>query len=282
VNGEQTAMITADPFSVNELYVGSTSGVADGIVTIPLTMKNMESIVAMQCAFKLPPQLEYVPNSLTVEAARSDGHQVLSTMNGDTLMLMLFSMTNRPFSGNDGRLATFNLRLNGTSGTYYLKPIEVVLSTIAEENMLSASSQGSVRIDAPRISGSLLLDFGGVPITETAYATYSIRNNGSAPLVLERATFLAKGFRIIESLPLVIDRGKTKNITVAYQPTVVGNFATTMNLYTNDPVNRLLKVGIRGRAHEPNNITLSGTNQADGTYTLSLGLDNYTDIVGLQ
>jgi hypothetical protein len=60
INGEQVATIVADPFSVNELHVGTASGIADSIVTISLTMNNMEPIVAMQCAFKLPKQLEYV------------------------------------------------------------------------------------------------------------------------------------------------------------------------------------------------------------------------------
>lgn len=115
INGEQVATILADPYSVNELHVGSASGIADSIVTIALTMNNMEPIVAMQCAFKLPTQLEYVANSLVVNSTRSNGHQVLSTLRGDTLVLAMFSMTNQALNANDGEIATFQLRLNGTS-----------------------------------------------------------------------------------------------------------------------------------------------------------------------
>ena len=282
INGEQIATIMADPFSVNELHVGSTSGIADSIVTISLTMNNMEPIVAIQCAFKLPKQLEYVANSLAVNATRSNGHQALSTLRSDTLFLAIFSMTNQPLHANDGEVATFQLRLNGSSGTYYLKPIDVVLSNITEENMISATSQGKVTITAPSISGNSSLSFGNIPITEVAHATYSVRNSGSAPLVLERATFLAESYSIVEELPITIANSKTTTITVAYQPTEEGDFSTTMNLYTNDPNNRLKTVALSGHVYEPNTLVLNGQNNQDGTYTLSVALDNYTDIVAIQ
>ena len=282
INGEQVATIMADPFSVNELHVGTASGIADSIVTISLTMNNMEPIVAMQCAFKLPKQLEYVANSMTLNTERQNGHQALSTLRGDTLFLAIFSMTNQPLHANDGEVATFQLRLNGSSGTYYLKPIDVVLSNITEENMVSATSQGSVRINAPSISSNASLNFGNFPITEQATAIYSIRNNGSAQLVIERATFLAEGYSVVEELPLTIANSKSATITVAYQPSIEGDFSTTMNLYTNDPNNRLKTVALSGHVYEPNALSLSGHSNQDGTYTLSVALDNYTDIVAVQ
>ena len=282
INGEQVATIVADPFSVNELHIGTASGIADSIVTVSLTMNNMEPIVAMQCAFKLPKQLEYMANSLAVNAVRSNGHQTLSTVHGDTLVLMLYSISNQPLHANDGEIATFQLRLNGTTGTYYLNPIDVILSNITEENMVSATSQGKVTIKAPAISSNASLAFGSHAITEEAYATYSVRNNGSAPLVLERATFLAEGYRVVEELPITIANYKTTTITVAYQPTEEGDFSTTMNLYTNDPNNRLKTVALSGHTFEPNTLALSGQNKKDGTYTLSVALENYSDIVAVQ
>ena len=282
INGEQVATIVADPFSVNELHIGTASGIADSIVTVSLMMNNMEPIVAMQCAFKLPKQLEYVANSLQPNAVRSNGHQALSTVHGDTLVLMLYSISNQPLHANDGEVATFQLRLNGSSGTYYLKPIDVVLSNITEENMVSATSQGKVTIKAPAISSNASLAFGSHAITEEAYATYSVRNNGSAPLVLERATFLAEGYRMVEELPITIANYKTTTITVAYQPTEEGDFSTTMNLYTNDPNNRLKTVALSGHTFEPNTLSLNGQSNPDGTYTLSVALENYSDIVAVQ
>lgn len=282
INGEQVATLVADPFSVNELHIGTASGIADSMVTVSIKMNNMEPIVAMQCAFKLPKQLEYVPNSMVVNPTRSNGHQPLSVLHGDTLVLMLYSMTNQALHANDGDIATFQLRLNGSSGTYYLKPINVVLSNVTEENMVSATSQGKVTIKAPAISSKASINMGIIPINEEAYTTYSVRNSGSSPLVLERASFLAEGFRIVEELPITIATYKTTTITVAYQPVEEGDFSTTMNLYTSDPNNRLKTVTLSGQVFEPNELTLDGKNQTDGSYMLSVGLKNYTDIVAVQ
>ena len=295
INGEQVATIVADPFSVNELHVGSTSGIADSIVTVSLTMNNMEPIVAMQCAFVLPEQLEYVANSLILNSIRSNGHVALSTVKkfvekenqwydskGDTLVLMLYSMTNQPLHANDGEIATFQLRLNGNSGGYGLYPQDVVLSNITEENMVSATYEGWVNIQSPSLYGADDLQFGNCPITETATATYSFNNYGDAPLQIERVTFLAEGYRVVTPLPLVVNPWEEGRLEIAYDPKSEGDFSTTMNLYTNDPNNRLKTVALSGHTFEPNTLALSGQNNKDGTYTLSVALENYSDIVAVQ
>lgn len=282
INGEQVATIMADPFSVNELHVGSTSGIADSIVTIPLTMNNMEPIVAMQCAFKLPEQLEYVANSLAVNATRNNGHQALSTLRGDTLFLAIFSMTNQPLHANDGEVATFQLRLNGSSGTYYLKPIDVVLSNITGENMVSATSQGSVRINAPAIDCYTNYNLNAIPISEQTNIIYNIRNSGNAPLIIDRITFLAEEYSVLEKFPITIANSQDTIITITYQPTEVGNFSSIMQIYTNDPASRLTEVALYGYVYEPNSLSLSGRISNDNSYTLSVSLDNYNNIVAVQ
>ena len=282
INGEQLATILADPFSVNELHVGSASGIADSIVTISLTMNNMEPIVAMQCAFVLPEELEYVANSLVVNAGRSIGHKVLSYTQGNTLVLALFSMTNQPLQGNDGEIATFQLRLNGNSGTYTLYPTEVVLSNITEENMVSATTEGYVNIQSPSLYGEDYLHFGNCPIIEQTIASYPFNNYGDASLVIERVTFLAEGYDVITSLPLQVNPWEESQLQIAYTPSAEGDFSTTMNIYTNDPTNRLKTVALSGTVYEPNCLTLSGKNTQDEKYVLSVGLDNYSNIVAVQ
>lgn len=282
INGDQVATIIADPFSVNELHVGSASGIADSIVTISLTMNNMEPIVAMQCAFVLPEQLEYVANSLQPNAVRTNGHQVLSTLRSDTLFLAIFSMSNQPLHANDGEIATFQIRLNGNSGSYGLYPQDVVLSNITEENMVSATYEGWVTIQSPQLYGDDYLSFGDCPITDTAIATYSFNNYGDAPLRIERVTFFAEGYHVVTPLPLVVSPWEEGSLQIAYDPKSEGDFSTTMNLYTNDPTNRLKAIALSGHVYEPNSLTIEGTETSDGKYQLAISLDNYTDIVALQ
>ena len=282
INGDQVATILADPFSVNELHVGSASGIADSIVTISLTMNNMEPIVAMQCAFVLPEQLEYVANSLQPNAVRTNGHQVLSTLRSDTLFLAIFSMSNQPLHANDGEIATFQIRLNGNSGSYGLYPQDVVLSNITEENMVSATYEGWVTIQSPQLYGDDYLSFGDCPITDTAIATYSFNNYGDAPLRIERVTFFAEGYHVVTPLPLVVNPWEEGSLQIACNPKSEGDFSTTMNLYTNDPTNRLKAIALSGHVYEPNSLTIEGMETSDGKYQLAISLNNYTDIVALQ
>ena len=295
-NGKQQVTIIADPFSVNELHVGSASGIADSIVTIPLTMNNMEPIVAMQCEFVLPRELEYVANTLQVNPLRSNGHMVVSTVKpyiekaehdwyeepqGDTLVLVVFSMSNKPFVDNDGELASFDLRLNGSTGTYSLTPINVILINPLQENMVSATYGGSIDIQSPNFSGEDHINFSDRAITETIKVEYRINNFGSAPLQIERATFLDEGYSIEESLPLTINPWEEKFITVVYQPSEEGDFSTIMNIYTNDPNNRLKAVSLYGHIYEPNALSIDGEIDND-RFTLSVSLNNYTNVVALQ
>lgn len=281
VNSE--VAVIADPFSVNELHIGSASGIADSLVTIPLTMNNMEPIVAMQCAFRLPQELLLDAGSFCINANRTNGHTALSSVHGDTLSLYIYSPTNQPLSADDGEVASFRLRLNGNSGTYYLTPIDVILCNAASENMVSATSRGSVRIQSPRLSCGNSVTFADAVITDVVHATFSLRNNGDAPLIIERATFLAEGFSVVEPLPISVSARQSTTLTIACQPKAEGDFSTTMNLYTNDPTARMKPIALSGHVYEPNSLSVEGTSRhEDGAYTLSVSLSNYTDIVAAQ
>lgn len=278
MNGVQKANVVADPFSVNELHVGQVSGIADSIVAVPITMNNMEPIVGAQFNFKLPEALVYDGVELS---ERTTNHIAFGTMHKDTLTVMLYSPTNAPLNEVDGKICDVKFRLNGTSGYYYLKPLNTVLSNVNSINMVSAVSQGSVRIQSSKIVSNASLTMPLTAITNVATASYSIRNSGQAPLTIERVTFLAEGYRVVDELPLVIETSKSKNITIEYIPTVEGTYSTTMNVYTNDPDNRMKNVEVSGEIYEPNSLSLSGQPAEDG-YMINVAMDNYSDIVAMQ
>ena len=278
MNGKQTATVVADPFSVNELHLQQVEGVADSVVAVPITMNNMEPIVGAQFSFKLPEALVYDGVELS---ERATDHIAFGTMHKDTLTVMLYSPTNAPLNEVDGKICDVKFRLNGTSGYYYLKPLNTVLSNVNSINMVSAVSQGRVQIKSPKITSNASLTMPLTAVTNVATASYSIRNSGQAPLTIERVTFLAEGYRVVDELPLVIEASKTKNIIVEYTPTVEGKYSTTMNVYTNDPNNRMKNVEVSGEIYEPNSLSLSGSMLADG-YSIDVAMDNYSDIVAMQ
>lgn len=281
INGTQKIEITADPYSVNELHVGNASGIGDDVVTVTLSMNNMEPIVAIQTKFILPEALVYVDGSAKM-LSRSNGHQVVGTASGQELTLAAYSIGNTPFIGNEGEIISFDVRLKGTSGTYYLNPIETVLSNASEENMMSAVYPGNVSIQSPKIEADGILDFGNGPITEPLRASYSVHNSGSASMTIDRIIFLAEQYNVLTKLPLNVGPGETGTISVQYTPTVEGQFGTTMQVYSNDPTNRMKSVTVKGSIYAPNSLSLAGETQSDGGYKLSVALSNYTEIVALQ
>ncbi len=281
INGVQKATLVADPFSVNELHVEGASGDSDTEVEIALRVNNMEPLVGAQCTFTLPDALEYVEGSFT-PSERASGHTAAASFVNKKLTLILYSSSNATFTGDDGVIATFRLRLDGKSGTYTLKPEGVVLSNVTVENMTSATSSASVTVKSPTLSCDASLDMGSTAVTAPVTKEFTIRNSGKAPMMVDKVNFLDEDFSLKTQLPLTVEKNQSATLMVEYTPTVEGNYATTMNIYTNDPVNRMKAVAISGVVYEPNGLTLTGENQVDGTYNLIVGLTNYTDIVAVQ
>lgn len=283
INGKKEVTLTAIPYSVNELHLGEASGICDEIVEVPITVNNMEPLVGVQFDITLPDELKYVEGSF-VTAERTSDLTATSVIDGNKLTLMLYSLTNATMKGNDGVIGTFKLRLDGRSNWYWLHPENVRLSNVKLENMTSATSGGYVKIQSPVFGGNTSLDMGKTSVTETAQASYSMRNDGNVPLTIEKVAFLADGFAVVEQLPMVIPANETAALTVQFSPTVEGAYSTFINVYTNDPDHRMAQVKVNGEIFEPNQLTLDGerdTNQKG--YTLTVGMNNYTtDLVGMQ
>ena len=281
VNGSVTARLVADPYSVNELHSGAASGIAGEEVTVELRMNNMEPIVGLQTTFTLPEQLEYVEGSFA-PAERASSHTALATCADGKLTVLLYSSKNTTIGGNDGVVATFRLRLTGYSGYYHIAPENTMLSNAALENMTSAVSGNSIMISSPAIGGNSELDMGSTPVTEVAMAEYAVKNNGNAPLVVSSVVFLAEGYRVTNELPMTIGAYSSGILNVEYTPAKEGEHSVAMNIYSNDPVNIMKTVKIKGSIFEPNNLSFDGENLQNGNYVVSVGLDNYTGIVALQ
>lgn len=276
------AVVTAQPYSVNELHVQRTEGISDGEVMVILKMNNMEPIVAAQCNFVMPKELVYIDGSACAGTmcANTD-HVALGSLQGNVLTLMLYSTTNTVIPEGDGELMTFRVRLDGRSNSYRLIPTDVVLSNVVMENMVSATSGNYVVISSPQISSNDAINMGNTPVTEKSTATYSIKNTGKVDLIISKVTFLAEGYATETKLPLTIASNSTQEIIVSYTPTVEGTHKTTMQLYTNDPTCRMKSVAVTGKVYEPNHLLLSGENTPTG-YRASVRMENYTEIVAVQ
>ena len=276
--------LQAQPFAVNELHVQPTSGIADEIVTIPLTMNNMDAISGFQIEFTLPAALEYVENSFQLSDRKTNHVQVV-TMNNGVLRILVYSPSDSPLTGEDGEIGSFQVKLVGRNSVT-LKPTKTVLSATIDnkvENVCSEVFGATITINSPRINAGSTLNMGAVSVTELCEKTFTIRNYGSAPLTISRIVFDDENFSVKEALPLTIANGRSSNITVVYSSTEQNSFSGTMQIYSNDPEQRVWNVTVTGSRFAPNYFSISTPDvSAFENMKVEVDVNTYDPIVGIQ
>lgn len=283
--GSTILRLLAEPFAVNELHVGSADGVCDSEVRIPLTINNMDPVSGFTIEFDLPGQLEYVDGSFALADNRNADHVLSVNASGHRLTATAYSLTDTPFAGNDGEIASFAVRLNGRDNVY-LRPSKVVLAATVDggdvENVLSACHGANINISYPYIWVNNRLSMGRTPVTTTASQTLDVYNYGNAPLTIDRiSTDGDIDVAVAPEFPLTIDNGSHNSIEISHDAINPGTFNGRLLLYCNDPDNRLKPVDVDYERYEPNQFAYS-CEAAKGGGVLNIELDNYTAIYGIQ
>lgn len=276
--------LTAAPFAVNELHVQPASGYSDETVTVALNMNNMDAISGFQFEFNLPEALEFVPNSFVLSGRKQD-HVVVSTVANGLLRIIGYSPSDKSLTGEDGELGTMQFVLRGRNNVT-LKPSKAVLSATINnkvENVCSADYGATITIRSPRLSANSSLNMGRTPVTGDAVSNFVVRNYGNAPLTISRVLFDKEGFYIRESLPLTIDASRNATLTVVYPSTEEGDYQTTMQIYSNDPEQRLWNVTVSGHRFAPNYFDISTDDvSAFDNLSIDVSVNIYDPIEGMQ
>ena len=279
-----TITLKADPFAVNELHVQDAEGVSDEETTIHLTMNNMDDITGFQFEFALPDALKYVDGSFSLSDRKAD-HTVLATLNEGVLRAISYSSTNAAFSGKDGEIASFKVKLSGRNGVT-LKALKAVLTAQIKgvtTDVLSAHYGGHVNISSPHINAGRSMNFGAVSVTDACEKTFTIKNNGNAPLTVSRIVFDNENLAVKEAMPLVVPTNGSKDVTVVYGSVEQKPFDATMQIYCNDPEQRLWNVKVTGSRFAPNYMEIETADIfVEDMLTIDVSLNTYDPITGLQ
>ena len=279
-----TVKLKALPFAVNELHVENAEGVADSIVTVALRMNNMDDITGFQFDFNMPEQLEYVDGSFALSARKTD-HQMGVSMKGRTLHALAFSLSDSPFTGNDGVVATFKVKLNGRYGTSLGAAKAMLTANIKGKltDVLSDKYEGYINILSPSIYATDEIDLGRTPITQVAKTSFRINNHGSAPLRIDRIVSSSEHLKVGAQLPIIIKPNERTDIDVVFDDVEERDYDELIQLYTNDPDRRLHNIKVRANRYSPNYITLTGADVEPGdTLRLQIALSNNDVVNGLQ
>lgn len=279
-----TITLKAQPFAVNELHIQPASGISDEEVTVSMTMNNMDAISGYQVEFTLPEQFEYVENSFALSSRKQD-HVGMATLKGNILRIIVYSPTDKALTGDDGEIGSFKIKLTGRYGTT-LTPNKTVLSATFNnkvENVVSAVYGGQISIQSPQIFCNNTLDMGAVSVTENCEKTLTVINYGNAPLTISRVTFDNENMSVKEELPLVVSSWVNKTLTVVYNNVDQTAFEGTMNIYSNDPEQRMKTVTVSGSRFAPNYMAVSTSDiTTRDKLAIDISLDNYAAITGMQ
>lgn len=282
-SGNCTIRLTATPYGVNELRLGNVTGTTGEEVTVPVSMNNYNDITGLQMEIQIPNGLEYVGGSFEL-SGRKDDHGVLAYVSDDVLTVVVYSPTDKPFTGSTGEIGSFKVKITGSNNCNLTFKKAAMSSSVNNKtiDVISASYGCTVSVKSPNLSANSSLDFGRISINEqNKQKTYTIRNYGTAPLVISNINFANGLFHVKEQLPLTIDNSSNKTITVVCEATEGGDIGTNMEIYTNDPNKRLYIAKITGEIFTPDYLTpIVGAKS--GEVNLSVYLNNYSDIYGIQ
>ncbi len=280
-------VVSAQPYSLNQLNLADVSGRSGETVTMHVSLDNMEPVVGLEFMLPLPEGVEYVEGSAT-PAARAAGMSATANVDADnTLRVVLFSLSNTPLSGESGDVVSFDLLLNCSGSTYSLWAQNVKLANAAGENVNSATwmdwnaGRASLSVEAPSLNIFTRLALGNIPMGEDPETTFNIYNNGTAPLVIEKIV-ADGGFAFPDAeFPIQVQPWTSVDVPVKLVDPVFGNFTSRWLVYSNDPARRMEAVTLTGNCYSPNELKFSGI--TDGNkYTLSASLENAADITALQ
>jgi hypothetical protein len=279
----QSISLTANVYAVNEIHIGSGSGVINSEVEIPVSVNNMESINGFQFDVLLPANISFVENSI-VPSSRFNEHVITSSIiNGNILRVIAYSSSNADFNGNNGELFRFKLKPAVSSGTYNLAISNSILSNATLGNIISDSFNGSIQINSPNLSLSTSsISYGNVPITETRSTNVTLNNTGTSLLIIDSIVNSTSQTTINTTLPIEIVPGGNKMVTLNYNPTSKGSFSETVSFrYNGSDFQKIL--GVQATVFSPNYVMVQNqSGYKDQLNNFSIVLKNNDAVRAVQ
>lgn len=281
---KNTIRLKGEPYVINTLTIGDARGVSDEEVTISINMRNKDAVSGFQLEFEMPQSLVMVDGSFKLSNRKQD-HSAMVSLEDKSLRILVYSPEDKPFTGEDGEIASFKVKLNGRESTD-LTPTKVILSATINhvvENVVSDYHGGHVTIVCPYIEGSDDMWYGEVPVTEECRGWYWIRNKGEAALTISRITFTNDNFSIEEKLPLVLEPNEETCLIVDYNSIEEVPFEGVMQIHSNDPEMRMKEVKLSGSRYAPNFLGVIAPDvYTNKTMNIAVSVSNYDPITGIQ
>ncbi len=280
----QELTVSANIYSVNEIYIGSGAGELQTNISIPVRINNMDSFNGFQLDITMPNGIEFVANSISFSGRETDHTISSSIVNSNILRVIAFSPTNSVFNGNSGEVFTFSLFPVTTSGNNL--PLGIsnsIISNTASDNIESNSYPGSISINAPILSlSSSNINLGRVPITTQKVNNFSLTNSGSANLVIGDVTYSSNNLTSSIETPLSLSVNETSVKTLTFNPDTLGQFSGSISINHNGAESQNI-IQVTADVYSPNYLYIEEQSvYIDENHIIKLGISNNDEIRAIQ
>ena len=194
-------------------------------VSVPVTMENVDDIVAVELTIKMPRGGRINAEGCQLTASRANSHQISAAcIDGENNIYKVtaFSASNKPFKGNNGELMTLDIVtsqewLDGR--TYAVTVTKALLCNSNGDNVCTRYESGSVSIpNTPH--ANISFDVTGIVTTVKKDATgnfsLGITNTGTA--TTGAITMQLPDWMNLQGALMPIDAGETATAVIAMTP----------------------------------------------------------------
>jgi hypothetical protein len=263
--------------------IGDT-GFANDTVTVSVEIENTDEFVGFQFDLLLPDQARYVDGSAELSSRASD-HQLVDNLYGtDSLTVFSYSLSNTKFTGSSGAVVSFKAVLGTVPGTYALTLLNTALSDSNSTNILDGTISGSFTIQAPDIDLSpISIDYGRVPLLETADRSFTIQNTGNTDLSVSSITSDLADLEVLGSTNFTLSAGQSQSVTVRFHSNTKGSYEQYVTVASDDPDEPSVSVELSVIAYAVNELDINNVFGRSGhVSTLSIDISNMEDFVAFS
>ncbi|KAF0160952.1 MAG: hypothetical protein FD188_1173 [Ignavibacteria bacterium] len=277
-------LVFSEAYAQNVMSVENKSGDALSQIEVGLIIQNSVPFVAFQCDILLPSQVKYVDQSTSLTDRKSDHSISASLINGNTLRIVAFSITQKVFAGNSGVIAKFGLLLGSLPGNFTLELSNAVISNSSSVNILSSVVNGTVLIASPNISVSVTkLEYGRIPINSERSLFVSITNTGNKILNISRVYINNKYFELAGDTTFNILQNGVRNLEIKFKSRIKGSYQNKLIIESNDPDQPKILIDLNAVSYAVNELHQKNASGRSGhPIWINYKISNMEKFCGLQ
>ncbi len=274
-------VLTSHLCAQNIMTLSSGEGRPQDVVEIELSITNTDDFIAFQTEIPLGENLSYVDGSAVLH--RSDDHELVASEVNGTLKIYSYSFSSSSYSGNEGKIVSFQLKLGNEPGNVTLTNTKAKLADAAGNELPLATAGGVVKITTPKIEITTPnINYGHIPIRSSYNKTITVKNTGNAPLTISGLLFSDETLSCPSFAEKVVSAGSSTSFTIVYSPILAGAVNHRITVVS-DAASGNKYVEVAADPYSVNELHLAKISAfCDSVVNISVKVNNMDAITGFQ